>query len=88
MFRSSRSVQSSDPHTTTVRVLVCAEDVRRQLLAQIHLRLAVVGRVHLVLDDVELEVVERAAHVVEAVLRLDHHFVEARRVRPRFRSPR
>ena len=40
------------------------------------------------LIDVELEVVERAAHVVEAVLRLDHDFVEARGVGPRFGSPR
>ena len=39
-------------------------------------------RVDLVLDDVELELVERAAHVVEAVLRLDDDFVEPAGVRP------
>src|SRR3954462_5822136 len=65
------------------RAGVRLEDVRRQALAEIDLRLAVVGRVDLVLDDVEFELFEGAAHVVETVLGLDDHFVEPRVVAPR-----
>src|SRR5258705_12935025 len=48
-----------------------------ELLAQIHLRLGVVGAVALVAHDFEPEMVQRAAHVVELVLRFDDDFVEA-----------
>ena len=34
-----------------------ADDVRRQLLAQVHLRFAIVGGVHFVLHDIELELI-------------------------------
>src|SRR5712671_4452223 len=43
----------------------------QQLLAQIDLRLGVVGEVALVAHDFEPEMIERAAHVVELVLGLD-----------------
>ena len=56
---------------------------RRQQLAQIHLRLAVVDAVAFVLDDVELQLRQRAAHVVVPVLRLDDDFLEAARDGPR-----
>src|SRR5262245_16743706 len=64
------------------RAAVGLDHLRQQLLAQIDLRLGVVGGVALVLDDLEAEVVERPAHVVELVLGLDDDLVEAVRNRP------
>ena len=53
-------------------------------LLRVHLRLGVVACVPLVLDDLEAEVVQRAAHVVELVLGLDDDLVEPLLDRPRF----
>src|SRR4051794_27006109 len=44
---------------------VGGDHLRQQLLAQVHLRLGVVDAVALVAHDLEAEVVEGAAHVVE-----------------------
>ena len=54
-----------------------------KLLAEIDLRFAVV-RMRLVLDDVEMQMVERAAHLVEAILRLHQNLVEPVLDRPGF----
>src|SRR5215468_1190706 len=51
--------------------------LRQELLAQIDLRFGVVGGVALIFDDFEAQVVQRAAHVVELVLRLDDDLVES-----------
>src|SRR3954463_15391211 len=56
--------------------------LRQELLAQIDLRLGVVEAVAFVAHDFEPQVVEGAAHVVEAVLRLDDNLVEAVLDRP------
>ena len=47
-----------------------------ELLAEVDLRFGVVGEVALVLHDLEAQVVERAAHVVELVLRLHDDFID------------
>src|SRR5882672_2906678 len=52
------------------------EDVGVELLAEVNLRLAIVG-VWLVLHDVEVEMVERAAHLIKLVLGLHQNLVEA-----------
>ena len=54
-----------------------------ELLAEIDLRFLVVG-VRLVLHDVEVEMIERAAHFVEPVLGLHQDLVEPVLDRPRF----
>src|SRR5262245_44752603 len=59
------------------------EHARPQPLAEVDLRLKAVGR-RLEFDDVELQAVERAAHVVVPVLRLDDDLVIALRDRPDF----
>src|SRR5207249_12333273 len=61
---------------------VSGDRLGHQLLAQVDLRLRVVGGVALVLDDLEPQVIERAAHVVELVLRLDDDLVESLLDRP------
>src|SRR5688500_16743454 len=66
------------PHTP-VRI----EHFLAELLAEIHLRLVVV-RVGLVLHDVEVEVVERSAHLVKPVLRFHKDLIEPVLNRPRF----
>ena len=69
-----------------MRVLVWerrTSDVSRLLRYTFDSRLS--WRFDLVLDHVELELVERAAHVVEAVLRLDDDLVKPGGVRPRLR---
>src|SRR6478672_11845099 len=53
-----------------------ADSLRQEFLAEIDLRLRVVGTVALVPHDLEPQVVERTAHVVELVFRLDDDFVE------------
>ena len=55
---------------------VRVEEIGTQLLAEVDLRFAVVG-MRLVLHDVEPEMIERAPHLVKAVLRLDEDLVEA-----------
>src|ERR1041385_1825012 len=64
------------------RAAVSVDRFRQQLLAQIDLRLGVVARVALVFHDLEPQVVERAAHLVELVLGLDDDLVEALRDGP------
>src|SRR3954447_24361789 len=59
------------------RTPMALEQLGVKALAQIHLRFGVVDRIALVLDDLEPEVVERATHFVEPVLRLDDDLVEA-----------
>src|SRR6188474_3374052 len=54
----------------------------QQLFAEVDLGFGVVRGVALVFDDLEPKVVERAAHVVEAVLGLDDDLVEALGHRP------
>src|SRR5918992_5182897 len=54
-----------------------------ELLAEIDLRFLVVG-VRLVLDDIEVEVVERSAHLVKSVLCLHKDLIEPVLNRPRF----
>src|SRR5258708_35139748 len=53
------------------------QNLGQQPLAEVHLRLGVVGGVALVLDHLEPQVVERATHIVEPVLRLDDNLIEA-----------
>src|SRR5687767_3259595 len=64
---------------------VGADDVGGQLLAEIDLGFPVVGGMDLVFHDVELQLVQRPAHIVEPVLRLDDHLMKASGVRPCFR---
>ena len=66
------------------RQLVALEDRGVELLAQIDLRLGSIGRMRLELHDLESQVVEGAAHLVELVLGLDDDFVEAVLVGPGF----
>src|SRR6476469_9838436 len=56
----------------------------QQFLAEIDLRLRVVGGVAFVLHHLEAQMIERAAHVVELVLGLDDDLVEALLDRPQF----
>ena len=71
---------------TTERMLRWPRDhFGRQQLAQIDLRLARCRPRALVLDDVELQLRQHAAHVVVAVLGLDDDFLEAGGHRPHFR---
>src|SRR5262245_53428658 len=52
------------------------EQFRMQLLAQVDLRLGIVGGLAFVFHDLEPQVIERAAHLVELVLGLHHDFVK------------
>ena len=54
-----------------------------ELLAEIDLGFVIVG-MRLVLHDVEVQMIERAAHLVEPVLGLHQDLVEAVLDRPRF----
>src|SRR5687768_13677477 len=60
------------------RAAVQVEHVRTEALAQEHLRLEILDRVLHELDHVEVQVRERAAHLVVLVLGLDDDLVEAR----------
>ena len=59
-----------------------ADDFRKQLFAQVDLRLGVIPLVALVLHDLEPQVIERSPHLVKLVLGLDDDFVEALFDRP------
>src|SRR5262249_39323861 len=61
-----------------------ADRLGQELLTEVDLRFGVVSRIALVLDHFEPQVIERAAHVVELVLRLDDDLVEAVGDGPRF----
>src|ERR1044071_4035296 len=56
----------------------------QQLLTEVDLRFGVIDGVALVLDHLEPQMVERAAHIVEPVLGLDDDLVEPVRHRPLF----
>src|SRR5688572_19098090 len=66
------------------RAAMLANELGVEPLAQIHLRLRVVDAIALVLHDFEPQVVERPAHLVELVFRLDDDLVEALFDRPEF----
>src|SRR5258708_3143884 len=63
---------------------VAVDDVLAEALAEEHLGLAIVRDVRDEPDDVEIELRERRAHLVELVLRLHEDLVEAVRQRPDF----
>src|SRR5258706_6349088 len=67
-----------------LRASVLPDDVGQELLAQVDLRLGVVGGVSLVFHHLEPQVIEGAAHLVEPVLRLHDDLVEALLDRPDF----
>src|SRR5262245_7322503 len=52
-------------------------EIGQQFLAQIDLRFSIVDGVSFVFDYLEAEMVERPAHIVKAVLRLDDDLIKA-----------
>ena len=85
----SRSAMSREPIRLVrahdrAAAAVAVDDVLAEPLAEEHLRLARVVRVLHEADDVEVQLRERAAHLVEPVLGLDDDLVEAVGERPDF----
>jgi hypothetical protein len=56
--------------------------IHAELLAQVHLRFAILRSVRLKLDHIELQPRQRGAHEVVLVLRLHHEFIVVLTVRP------
>ena len=84
MYRVRPQILDSVPHRHHfAHAAMRVEHCLAEFLAEVDLGFLVVG-VRLVLDDVEMEMIERAPHLVEAILRLHQNLVESILDRPRF----
>src|SRR6266446_7208076 len=66
------------------RGLMLLQNLSSNFLAQVDLRFAVISQMSLKLDDIKVQMIERGAHSIKPVLRLDNQFVVSVRVGPFF----